>query len=110
MTLRLTINGTSWITFRDTLHELTPFKTYGNLEGRSGSVYHTAYLPEPYANHYRERRAFIDYTVMSYATPIAWHDTERGWFMPPFRYSVTTSKAQGRIAPGIQQLNEWASA
>ncbi len=104
MTLQLTINGTSWLTFRDAMQNETPFKTYGNLEGRSGSVFHTAWLPEPFASEYRERRGHITYTVMSYATPIAWHDDERGWTMPDARYSVTTSKAQGRIAPGMADL------
>ncbi len=104
MTLQLTINGTSWLTFRDALQNETPFKTYGNLEGRSGSVYHLGRLPDEYADQYRARRDHITYTVMSYATPLAWKDDEYGWTMPNVRYSVTTSKAQGRIAPGIADL------
>lgn len=103
--LRLTINRTSWIEFRDALAALTPFRTSGNLFGTAGPVYDTAWLPDPYRSEYRERREFIDYTVVSYATPLAWHDTERGWIMPDVRYSVTTSKAQGRIRPAVAALN-----
>jgi hypothetical protein len=108
--LRLTINRTSWMVFRDTLEALTPFRTSGNLFGTAGPTYEVGRLPEPHRSEYRDRSEFIDYTVVSYSTPLAWHDTERGWIMPDVRYSVTTSRAQGRIAPGIAALNAEAWA
>lgn len=101
--LQLTINGTSWMTFRDVLAERAPFRTYGNLRGDRDSFYE-GWMTEPHRSEYHDRRKFIDYTVLSYATPIAWHDTERGWVMPDVRYSVTTSKAQSRIRPAVAAL------
>ena len=101
---QLTINGTSWLTFRDVLRALEPFRTYGNLRGER-DTFHEGRMPEPFRSVYHERREFIDYTVLSYATPIAWHDIEHGWVMPDVGYSVTTSKAQGRIAPAVAALN-----
>lgn len=108
--LQLTINGTSWLTFRDTLAALTPFRTYGNLSGdrHEPGYIEPGRLPEPYRTELHSRNRHIDYVVWSYGTPIAWHDTERGWVMPDVKYSTTTSKAQGRIAPGIASLNEEA--
>jgi hypothetical protein len=35
----------------------------------------------------------VDYLVMSYDTPIAWHSTE-GWYVVSQKFSVTTSKHQ----------------
>jgi len=103
---QLTVNGTSWMTFREVLEALEPFRTYGNLHGQCGYHWETARLPREIAQEYFERRDYIDYVVISYSTPIAWHDTERGWVMPNVSYSVTTSKAQGRIAPAVASLNQ----
>lgn len=103
--LQLTINRTSWLEFRDALAAFEPFQTHGNLSGICWAAISTGRLPQPYADEYGYRREFIDYTVLSYGTPIAWHDTERGWIFPDARYSVTTSKAQGRIAPAVAALN-----
>jgi hypothetical protein len=110
MTRQLTINRTSWIEFRDTLAAFEPFRTHGNLSGTAGPTYEVGRLPEPHRSGYRERSEHIDYTVVSYSTPLAWHDDERGWVMPDVSYSVTTSKAQGRIAPGIAALKAEAWA
>ena len=38
----------------------------------------------------------IDYVVFSYDTPIAWHLANGDWVRPNRKYSVTTSKHQGR--------------
>lgn len=49
-----------------------------------------------------ERRLFIeqvadmDYVVYSYGTPIAWH-TPTGWYKVAQKFSVTTSRHQGRL-------------
>jgi hypothetical protein len=103
--LQLTINRTSWMQFRDALEAREEFKTYGNLRGFASYTPFTGLLPGPYRAEYLDRHEFIDYTVMSYGTTIAWHDTERGWIMPDVRYSPTTSKAQGRIRPAVNALN-----
>jgi hypothetical protein len=101
---QLTINRTSWMDFRDVLAAREPFQTYGNLAGYDRYCGNTGRLPKAIAQEYFDRRESIDYVVMSYVTPIAWHDSEHGWIMPHVKYSVTTSKAQGRIAPGITAL------
>lgn len=101
---QLTINRTSWTEFKRVLDAREPFTTYGNLRGEP-DTFDTGRMPEPYRSEYNERRDFIDYTVLSYSTPIAWHDIERGWVMPNTRYSVSTSKAQGRILPAVVRLN-----
>jgi hypothetical protein len=107
---RLTINGSSWTEYRDVLSLFEPFQTYGNLRGEPCSFVALGRLPEPYESVLRERASagFVDYVVYSYGTPIAWHDVNRGWVMPAVKYSVTTSKAQSRIAPAVEALNEEA--
>lgn len=37
-----------------------------------------------------------DYWIYSYSTVIAWHDAD-GWHRNPRKYSVTTSKHQGKL-------------
>lgn len=109
MVKQLTINGTGWWVFRDTLEKFEDFKTYGNLRGEKADPYRTGYTigalnpvwlegPEGVRN--------ADYIVYSYQTPIAWHVQGFGWIMPDTKYSVTTSKAQSRIRPAVSALNE----
>jgi hypothetical protein len=84
----------------------TPVKTHGSLAGVTGAPANTGDLPEPYASAYTNRRAYITYTAYSYVTPIAWHDSERGWVVPSVRYSVTTSKHQGHIRRALESYTE----
>ena len=37
----------------------------------------------------------------SYATPIAWRYANGDWYMPPVRYSKTTSSHQARVADKV---------
>jgi len=37
----------------------------------------------------------------SYGTPIAWRYVNDDWYMPPVRYSVTTSRHQNQVADVI---------
>lgn len=47
---------------------------------------------------FNEDRPFIRYVVLSYSTPIAWWTgTVRGWYVVGQRFSVTTSKHQGKL-------------
>lgn|SRR5262245_17262801 len=101
---KLTINRHSWLDYREVLDAREPFTTSGNLSGVTGAT-GTGRMPEPFASLYRERAAHVTYTVLSYATPVAWHDDEQGWIVPPVTYSVTTSKAMSRIAPAIAAIN-----
>lgn len=50
-------------------------------------------LNEAWAQRYLQHRSRIQYTVRSYATPIAWKLAE-GWVVPDQRHSSTTSKHQ----------------
>lgn len=109
MTRQLTINKTSWVTFRDVLREQESFRTYGNLRGEP-DTFDVGQLPDPWRTEYHTRRGLITYTVLSYSTPIAWYDKERGWVYPDVKYSITTSKAQGRIGAAIHALIEEAAS
>lgn len=40
------------------------------------------------------------YIIYSYGTPIAWWSTA-GWFIPEYKYSVTTSKHQNYVRRAI---------
>jgi hypothetical protein len=89
--------------FRDTLARRESFTTSGALRGVSGTPMHR-WGQLPY--DYRASVLRADYVVYSYSTPIAWHVPNEGWVMPDTRYSVTTSKHQGKIATAISQLGE----
>ncbi len=87
--------------FRDALSIHEPFTTHGALEGVCMPSYVTlGQLPSAY--HDSARKAH--YVVYSYRTPIAWYVPSVGWVMPDTRYSVTTSKHQGKIRTAISQL------
>jgi hypothetical protein len=73
------------------------FETFGALSGRPGTT-DTGRLPGDWARTYRARGHVISYTIRSYATPVAWLDSETGeWIMPDESYSVTTTRHQSRI-------------
>jgi hypothetical protein len=95
----LKINGI-WTQFINPLRKREPFRTGGNMHGDRGTG-SLGRLPAQY--HASARRA--DYTVWSYATPIAWHVPGAGWVMPDERYSVTTTKQQGRIGTALSVID-----
>ena len=54
-------------------------------------------LPVEHHQRFETACAATDfYVVYSYATPIAWWANGE-WFVPPVRYSQTTSRHQGRL-------------
>jgi hypothetical protein len=64
---------------------------YGQPE--NGRPYSRGRLP---AEHWGSWHADdVDYAIYSYATPIAWRRSGT-WFVPPARYSITTSKHQAK--------------
>lgn len=75
----------------------TPFNANGTLQGHEGSVYQLGRLPQEWQEKYRADRDSTVYTVTSYATPIAWVLTDGTEVKPPVKYSVTTSKHQGKL-------------
>jgi len=67
----------------------------GSLRGFAAWSASFGKLPEADVARYREQRCDVDYTVMSYGTPIAWHVSGSGWTIPDVKYSRTTSAHQG---------------
>jgi hypothetical protein len=76
--------------------ERAPFKTHGALWADKVSDYNAfmgvGRLPLEYQTSYLN----AEYAVYSYNTPIAWFGAD-GWSFPPVKYSVTTSRHQGRL-------------
>lgn len=117
--MKLTVNG-GWWQFTEPLQNLEAFDTHGALCGRPGAAggWSIGRLP----SEYHESVGWADYVVYSYNTPIAWHlpagspaeayppkvwytmDPQGEWITPAEKYSVTTTKHQGRIFTAISQL------
>lgn len=72
------------------------FNCNDTLRGVTG-VWSTGRLPAHWEAEYRHDRAEIVYTVVSYDTPIAWVKRDGTVVEPPVKYSVTTSKHQGKV-------------
>jgi hypothetical protein len=105
-TLRSKRDG--WWVWAPYLRNREPVRnTTGSL--RAGDIF-SGYgrLPEPWRSELQEQ--VTDYVIYSYATPIAWHDIEVGWFFPPVKYSVTTSQHQSLVStalgftPGVRPI------
>lgn len=45
----------------------------------------------------RDLRVGIDYVVLSYSTPIAWHKVDGTWHKVEQKFSRTTTKHQGNL-------------
>lgn len=96
--IRVRINGRGEVSHA--WRTRTPFVTpSGNLTGMTDRPNTLGWLPDPFRTLYREQEhaGRIVYTVMSYNTPIAWVLDDGTEVIPPVRYSVTTSKHQGKI-------------
>lgn len=111
--VKLKVNG-GWWQFTEPLMARESFQTHGALEGRRlwqgmhrhgecfcREVAESGKLPD----HYVESFSHASYAVYSYETPIAWFNEDGVWIMPDVKYSVTTSKHQGRIFTAIGQLS-----
>lgn len=66
------------------------------LEGLDGRTNTYGRLNAEEVANYERVKDSIDYVVMSYRTPIAWHSVE-GWHLVAQKFSVTTSKHQGIV-------------
>lgn len=90
-------------------HYREPFRTSGSLSGRPVNASHRSewpslgMLPAEWQTEITDsvRRGTLDYVIMSYATPIAWHDSQTGWTVPRVHYSVTTSRHAGRVRDAV---------
>ena len=60
-------------------------------------------LPKPWVSVLGEafRAGRVSQVIYSYSTPIAWHDSDRGWVIPDVSYSATTST---RHQPRLRHL------
>jgi hypothetical protein len=63
------------------------------IDGRSNTY---GMLNPEEIEQYEAVRDSIDFVVMSYKTPIAWHSSA-GWYMVKQKFSVTTSRHQGIV-------------
>lgn len=100
-------SNASWTLFRDAIREERSFQN-------SGKTLYGEFMPATYTsgclnNALREKfhdswkHGGIDYVIYSYGTPIAWRAWGM-WKVPDEKYSVTTSKHQGRIRTAIAEL------
>jgi hypothetical protein len=67
------------------------------LSGENGPTYHAGRLYGEDLEQFRADRDSIVYTVMSYATPIAWVRQDGSAHIVAQRFSVTTSKHQSIV-------------
>jgi hypothetical protein len=51
---------------------------------------------------FKQVETSVDYLVMSYDTPIAWHTAE-GWYVVAQKFSVTTSKHQNLVRRAVAE-------
>ncbi|RJL24025.1 hypothetical protein [Bailinhaonella thermotolerans] len=77
------------------------FRSRGDtITGIRGPAATTGRLPRDLAEDYRAYAGDIEYTVLSYRTPIAWVVRDR-IVIPPVRYSVTTSRHQSMASAAL---------
>lgn len=67
------------------------FRTHGSLKGTSKIPMSTGMLSGEDLDSYRRDRPMIDYVVVSYNTPIAWHTTSGEWSFVTEKFSKTTT-------------------
>lgn len=103
----------AWWHFRPVLEERDEFKTYGALHGGLQFIPMHMYDPcdcqgKPLGSldeKYRISAHHASYVVWSYDTPIAWYDPElKMWITPDEKYSITTSRHQGKIFTAISRI------
>lgn len=101
----LRVNG-RWDTFVPYLRDRIPFNTHGALKGRDCLYGSGGQLPESEFIKLNTllRTDRLAYVVYSYATPIAWCDVDGAWTVPDCKYSVTTSRHQGRIRAALSSV------
>lgn len=111
------VNKDGWWKLRTILENLDEFNPdSATLRGRrieNIDVFTVGEMPEPYRSEMNE--SVVTYVVYSYRTPIAYRriaDWNRNgtanyeWIVPDVRYSMTTSKHQGRVRPAIAEMGK----
>lgn len=94
---------------RDAIHYIATRQEFkaSALSGHVSSWQDTGRLDTVEELRYRSVQDSIDYIVMSYGTPIAWH-YEAGWYVVEQKFSVTTSKHQNYVRRAIAESLELA--
>lgn len=87
---------------RDAIHYIETRQEFraSALEGLDGRTNTYGRLDAEEVARYESVKDSIDYVVMSYRTPIAWHSAE-GWYVVAQKFSVTTSKHQNYVRRAI---------
>lgn len=75
--------------------------TATSLAGRSDAPHGWGRLIGSDCQLYREAQMRIDYVVLSYGTPIAWHLPDYGWHIVDARFSHTTSRHQSKVRQAV---------
>ena len=71
-----------------------------SLRGQSGRSNTYGRLDPEEIAEYEKARDTMDYVVISYSTPVAWHSS-LGWYAVKRKFSNTTSRHQGIIRRAI---------
>lgn len=107
------VNKDMWTELRDIL-VATPdeFNTdQATLRGRMvtvGLLSKLDQLPDEWRAVWHQDKDTMTYAIWSYDTPIAWRTYRNGkarWIMPDVKYSVTTSKHQGKVRTALSQIS-----
>lgn len=113
------VNADSWTELWDILvaspEEFNPDSATirGRMYGGSAQGYTEGALPDEYASEMRD--SIVRYVIFSYDTPIAYRrvadwnangTANYEWVMPDVKYSVTTSKHQGKARTALSQISE----
>lgn len=102
MRRRYRINTDSWQVLFDILSGTPDDFTAGCMRGVSGHYLHSAHwLSEDWAARYKADD--VQYTIYSFDTPIAWL-SDGVWTVPDVKYSVRTSKHQGKVRMAVGEL------
>lgn len=83
------------------VREFRDFDCNGTLRGTHKVHQSFGQMPQEYGRQYLDAQGAVDfYAVYSYDTPIAWF-SNGAWFVPPVKYSPTTSRHLSAIRKGI---------
>lgn len=86
---------------RDAIRACERFKTSGSLYGSESIDTGWGRLLGDAKERFIADRATIDYIVVSYGTPIAWHTTAGDWVLVEQRFSVTTGSHQSTVRAAL---------
>lgn len=109
-TLKLQSKPRSWQAreaLMTAIRDRVPFTTSGSLSGETVDMWGVssagrlegADLKAFHADN--DAPCIIDYVVMSYATPIAWHRMDGTWHVVAQSFSITTGCQQGIIRQAV---------